>query len=54
MYSFWATYSVRQSYMFYRWFIFFFFLANRPTSDQTADRRQVKSIPVLRTYVQHG
>jgi len=40
-----------RGYMFYR--RFFFFLANRPTYDQTADRRRVKSIPVLRTYVWH-
>jgi len=41
--------KVAKGYMFYRWF--FFFLANRPTCDQTADRRQVKSIPMLSTYV---
>jgi len=27
------------------------FSAKRPACDQTADRRRVKSIPVLRTYV---
>jgi len=29
------------------------FLANRPMCDKTADRRQIKSIPVLRAYVWH-
>jgi len=42
--------KVARGYMFYRLF-FFSFLANRSTCDQTADRRRVKSIPVLRTYV---
>jgi len=29
------------------------FLGNRPTCDQTANRRRIKSILVLRTYVWH-
>jgi len=42
--------KVARGYMFYRRF-FFFFLGNRPTCDQTADRRREKSIPLLRTYM---
>jgi len=49
-----SLFSRRQNfaggYMFYRQF---FFLVNRPTCDQTANRRRVESIPVLRTYVWH-
>jgi len=30
-----------------------YFLVNRPTCDQTADRRRVKNVPVFKTYVWH-